>query len=408
MRVYLIILIIFLSILCILFPSVSYAKTISIVLPDSTNGYQPIGIIKKMNSFILAGNIKNLNGNWDISVMFLDRDYSSGKNLTLSGNRTDLVFKIIDFSRFFLLLISTSSKFGSLKKEKGLLDIGIVKLTSEGNIMWIKNLGGKGINYAKDIALCENGNKLAVLGRFDTEGEDINEYYGGWDIIAALYSTEGELIWSRTLGSKEDDLPGSITCNNERVYIVYSTWVKERKWDIRFVTLNKNGDILHDKTFGSNGSEIVKKIIKTNDGNFIILGSVDTDNPIMGDPRGKTDVFLIKIDNNGDIIWQKRFGGEGNDFGQDVVIDKNGFYWILGLTESYNGDITEHIGGWDLLVFKIDRGGQLISSKTYGTYNDENPIQILLLDNDILFLGCTRKSEILFEPFLIKCGLNDF
>jgi len=354
------------------------------------------------DGYILAGNANNLNTGWDVSLLWLSKEYAVIQHKLLSGKGSDLVSKILRLNENFLLLTNTSSDSGDLKKDQGILDINISKLDKDGNEMWTSTLGGKGINQAQDTYICEEGRTIAVAGWFNAAGGDIPKIHGGWDIIAAKYNALGERIWGTTLGSADDDMMGSILCDHGNVYIIYNSWVKGRNWDIKFFTLDVNGKIVTEKSYGGNGSEIAHKIIRTPDGNFLILGSTDSIGSEMDESRGKIDLWIIKIDLKGNIIWKTRFGGSQNDLGRDIVPGLDGSYWVLGSTESRDGDIAEHIGSWDIWVFNIDNDGHLLSSETYGTLDEDQPIQILPLQTHMLFLCGTKKSDIFSEPFLIK------
>lgn len=390
-------------VVALVIPILSLAEIIPIALPDSYDGYQPVGLIKTSDGYILAGNAKNPDSGWDVSLLWLSNDYSLRQPKLLSGNSSDLVSKILSLhEEHFLLLTNTASDSGDLKKDHGILDINISKLDKDGNQMWTSTLGGKGINQAQDTYICDDGRTIAVAGWFNAAGGDISKIHGGWDILAATYNALGERIWVTSFGSADDDMMGSILCDHGNVYVIYNSWVKGRNWDIKFFTLDVHGKIVVEKSYGGHGSEIAHKIIRTQDGNFLILGSTDSVESEMGKPRGKIDLWVVKINPQGDVIWQTRFGGSENDVGRDIAIGLDGSYWLLGSTESRDGDITEHIGSWDVCVFNIDNTGHLLSSETYGTLDEDQPIQILALQTHMLFLYGTKKSDIFSEPFLIK------
>jgi len=243
---------------------------------------------------------------------------------------------------------------------------------------------------------------VAVVGWFNAPGGDIPKVYGGWDIAVAKYDTLAELKWVKTLGTAADDMSGSILCDKGNIYVVYNSWAKDRQWDLKFVRLDKDGNLVGEKSYGGSGSEIVHKIIKTQDENFIILGSTDSADIEMDNARGKIDIWIIKIDAQGNILWQTRLGGSEDDLGRDIALGGDGSYWVLGATESSDGDITKHIGGGDICIFNLDDNGHLVNSETYGTLEEDQPIQILPTPTDILFLCGTKKSDIFSEPFLLK------
>jgi hypothetical protein len=212
----------------------------------------------------------------------------------------------------------------------------------------------------------------------------------------------GELDWVTTVGSSDDDMMGSILCERENLYVAYHSWVKGRNWDIKLVTLDRHGKIVEERSYGGRGSELVHKVIKTGDGNFVLLGSTDSIDPEIKESQGKIDLWVLKITPQGKVLWEARFGGSENELGRDIVMGKDGTYWVLGSSESRDGDIHGHIGGWDICIFRLANDGQLLSSETYGTLDDDQPVQILPTPDHLLFLSSTKKSDTFSEPFLIE------
>ena len=108
-----------------------------------------------------------------------------------------------------------------------------------------------------------------------------------------------------------------------------------------------NGDSLWAKTFGGSSFDLGFSLQQTTDGGYIIIGGTDS----YG--SGDRDVYLIKTDVNGDLIWAKTFGGSGFDLGTSIQQITDGGYIILGGTDSFgNGDR-------DLLLIKADGNGNI-------------------------------------------------
>lgn len=253
-----------------------------------------------------------------------------------------------------------------------------------------------------DVSVSQEQGSISVLGWFDTPGGVIANGYGGWDIVVASYSLEGELLWTVTLGSAEDEVSGSLLQQDDRLYVLFNSWVKGRRWDVKMVVLDAEGLIVAEKSYGGTGSDIVNDVIKTGDGNLIVLGTTDSTGPATPPTRGKIDVWIMQIDPGGEILWQARYGGSEQDLGHDISRGGNDSYWLLAASESRDGDVGRHIGSWDLWVCEIDDGGKLLETQTYGTLNQEQPAQILAGTEHIYFLGGTVLSKTFSAPFFIK------
>lgn len=106
--------------------------------------------------------------------------------------------------------------------------------------------------------------------------------------------------------------------------------------------------------FGGNGIDIGYSAKPTLDGQYIIVGSTSS----YG--AGNTDVYLVKLDSMGNIMWQKTYGGFLNDVGKAVIQVADSGYFIAGFTNSYGA------GGYDSYLIRTDKMGNLIWQKTYG------------------------------------------
>ena len=121
------------------------------------------------------------------------------------------------------------------------------------------------------------------------------------------------------------------------------------------------------KTYGSNGHDISNTVISTTDGNFLVSGCINTFS------SGNSDLWLLKIDADGNIRWQKRYGGENSESfytsGHCIHQTTEGGYIVAGNTTSFGAGFN------DFWIINLDRNGNVLWQKTYGTYggdyNDE-------------------------------------
>lgn len=130
------------------------------------------------------------------------------------------------------------------------------------------------------------------------------------------------------------------------------------------------------KCFGGTGHDNGNSIKKTSDGGFIIAGSTTSVNGDVTLNKGGTDVWIIKINSIGTIEWQKTFGGSGNDRAESIVQTSDGDYVFAGSTNSNNGDVSGNQGSADFWVVKIDSEGILLWQKTFGSWELERAYDI--------------------------------
>lgn len=145
------------------------------------------------------------------------------------------------------------------------------------------------------------------------------------------------------------------------------------------LTLASAPPIQWQKTFGGSFYDVGHSVQQTTDGGYIIAGYTSSFGP--GDPN----VYLIKTDPNGDIHWQKTFGGSSRDEGGSVQQTTDGGYIISGLTQSFGA------GNWDVYLIKTDPNGILQWQKTFGSINDECGLSVQqTTDGGYIIAGYTK------------------
>lgn len=129
----------------------------------------------------------------------------------------------------------------------------------------------------------------------------------------------------------------------------------------------------------------IQKLVKTNDNGYIgIFTDTDYINP---------DYIVIKFDINFNIIWEKRYGGSKKDYPNSIIQDKNGDYIIIGRSESNDGDLSENYGNFDLWLCKIDKNGDLLWQKSYGGSKDDLFQDIQPDGNGFVLIGMSNSND---------------
>jgi hypothetical protein len=113
------------------------------------------------------------------------------------------------------------------------------------------------------------------------------------------------------------------------------------------VKLDTNGNIIWQKTFGGTGDDIANNIQPTRDGKCVVAGSTFSNDGDITNNHGDSDYWVIKLDANGNMIWQKTLGGSAEDIAGSIFQAKDGSYIIAGYTYSNDGDTKNNIGGQD-------------------------------------------------------------
>jgi TolB-like protein len=162
------------------------------------------------------------------------------------------------------------------------------------------------------------------------------------------------------------------------------------------VKTDANGNIQWAKTYGGTGWDEAYSVQQTSDGGYIVAGETYS----FG--AGYRDIFLIKTDANGNIQWAKTYGGTDDDWAYSVQQTSDGGYIVAGWTESFGADST------DVFLIKTDANGNIIWAKTYGgTLRDVASSVQQTSDGGYIVAGYTRSFGAVFNDlFLIKTDAN--
>lgn len=137
------------------------------------------------------------------------------------------------------------------------------------------------------------------------------------------------------------------------------------------------GEVDYVKTYGGSGIDGAVSIVQANDGNYIVLGNTNsTDGDLIGRLDQGIDYWLLKLDVNGEKIWSKTYGGTGNDTATNITKTSDGGYVISGYSRSTDGDITTNAGFHDFWLLKINNSGDIQWEKSHGFLGSDQAFNI--------------------------------
>ena len=211
----------------------------------------------------------------------------------------------------------------------GSLDIWVLKLDISGNTQqWQKTYGGPGDDEASSIQQTADGGYI-VAGYTTSFGA------GKKDVWVLKLDKDGNVEWQNTYGGTEDDEAFSVQQTADGGYIIagYTSSFGAGKKDVWLLKLTKDGNVEWQRAYGGSGDDVAYSIQQTSDGGYIVAGSTDS----FG--KGKKDMWLLKLDGGGNVNWQKTYGDIGDDEATSVQQTSDGGYIVVGSTNSYSANI---------------------------------------------------------------------
>jgi hypothetical protein len=234
---------------------------------------------------------------------------------------------------------------------------GVVKLDSSGNLQWIREFSGRG---GAIIQAADHG--YVTVGSITMHGYGLGS--GGGDIYVVKIDSAGNYEWTETIGGIENDVGNAIALTKDGGYAITgstnsyglgNSTFDSTSNDVYLLKLNSEGSLLWSKTIGGGKDDEGFSIVQTKDAGYAITGETNS----FG--MGGYDVYVIKVDSTGNLQWTKTIGGGNNDIGNSIIQSRDGGYAITGVTYSFN-DTTNG----DVYAMKLDSSGNLQWTQTIG------------------------------------------
>jgi len=169
--------------------------------------------------------------------------------------------------------------------------------------------------------------------------------------------------------------------------------------------LDAQGNLEWRRFFGGTSNDRAYSVVQANDGGFVLTGSSESNDFDISDNRGSYDFWVIKITDKGDLVWQSSFGGSGIDKAWDIAKTNDNGYVITGNTFSTDTDISKNNGESDVWLIKIDDAGKMIWEKTYGGLQFDAAQSVsLTTDGGFIISGNSKSSDMDLE---VNLGEND-
>ncbi len=279
----------------------------------------------------------------------------------------------------------------------------LTKDEAKPTIEWEKIYGGENVEQEPIITLTADGGYVILSISLSDDG-DVGKNNGNFDNWILKIDSLGEIKWSKVYGGQYTDYGNWIEQTPDGGYIVVGNTTsddgdvgpRDAIWsDVWLLKLDKNGDIEWKKTYGGNDSDDAIGVVATEDSGYIISGFTYSDDGDVPNNRGSRDIWAFKVDRYGKIIWSKTYGGTEMDQAYTMHKTKDGGVVIAGRTRSGFGGMNYNNGEWDYFVLKIDSKGEQEWLRTYGGLESDVAKSIIeLKDGGYAIVGYTYSEYV--------------
>lgn len=295
--------------------------------------------------YLIAGSTSSYGaGGQDGYVIKINESGDTVWTKTYGGSGNDQFNSIVKTLDNNYIIVGSTSSFGPNGS-----NMFVVKIDSIGDTIWQRAYGTIYDDGGERVISVSDGGYVIVGGSVSG---------GSYSSVIYLYklNSNGDSIWAQNYGKKISNGGFQVLQTDDSGFIIVgstSNGVANSR-DVFLIKTNSIGDTLWTKTYGGSADDWGYSIAISNDGYYYITGSTDS----YG--NGGSDVLIIKIDSNGTEQWLKSIGGANDDVGGFIENTADNKFVITGRTECYGA------GGNDLYLMKIDETGDTIWTKTYG------------------------------------------
>jgi hypothetical protein len=334
------------------------------------------------DGFVVVGSSKSFHQ--DAPVAWVLRLDSEGNML---WNRTFLEGDGSEF-RSVLRLDDGFLLVGNVFLSSGNIDGYVVRVDDEGKARWSITLGGEAEDKLFSAVETQDGFVLSGL---------TYSFGGGSDVWVVKIDGDGNEVWGENYGGAMYDVGRATALLEDSHYVVagYTNSMGNGDHDFLVLKIDTSGNLVWNKTYGGMESDKAYAVTETT-GGCVVAG----DTRSKGD--GETDAWIIKVDANGNLVWDKAVGGGGFDMPTCITAANEGFL-AGGFTFSFGN------GERDFWLFKIDDAGNVSWSCTVGKTEFEEAYAALEVgENEFVMAGWTNSiGQGHYDFYVVKLGVEN-
>lgn len=314
-----------------------------------------------------ASNNEGFHDNW---ILKLDAQGNLEWETSYGFSGHDHSYDILEASQggyFFtgFLDITSARADGNTEKGNSLTSHGVgefwgTKIDEEGTVQWRGYFGGTNNDRAHGVVQTKDGG-FVMAGFTESDDFDISNTNGSYDFWVVKVDSFGNLIWEKSFGGEGIEVSYDIAKTSDNGFVVvgntFSTngdiLLNHGESDMWMIKLDEEGNFIWEQTYGGSQFDLAQAVVQSKDGGFLITGNTKSDDKDSSLNNGENDIWLVKTNAFGDLVWEKSFGGSGLDFGFDLLENTDGSILIVGESSSTDFGSISSKGNSDLILLKI-------------------------------------------------------
>ncbi|WP_052291833.1 PEGA domain-containing protein [Thermococcus gammatolerans] len=311
-------------------------------------------------------------GKSDVWVLRLEKNGNVKWQKTYGGSDLDKATAVAVALNGDIIIAGSTESFGA-----GRRDIWVLRLDGEGDVKWQKTYGGRIYDDAHAVAVAPNGD-IIVLGSTESFGAPYHS-----DVWILRLDANGNVKWQKTYGGSDYDWAYAVAIapNGDIIAAGGTERFAAGIVDVWILRLDENGNVKWQKTYGGNSYDKATAVAVVENEDIIVAGYYGaTDFQGAG-----ADVWILRLDENGNVKWQTTYGGHYRDNAYAIAVTPNEDLIVAGCTESFG------TGNYDAWILRLDSKGNVKWQKTYGGSDDDSAHRVVVAPNgDIIVLGSTE------------------
>ena len=305
----------------------------------------------------------------DVWVIRTDVNGDTLWTRVFGGERFDSGHSISAVSSGGSIVAGQTYSFGHLNKA----DFWLIRLDDSGDTLWTRIIGGSRHDWAEYVTETTDGGFIVAGGTYSFGN-------GESDVWLVRLDSFGDTLWTRTYGGEEIDWAESVHETSDGGFILSGSTNRNGDRNGWLIRTDINGDSLWTRSFGDTLTDSFHPVKEVSNGDFIMGG--------FSHRSGKGDeAWLIRTDDSGNLLWEKTFGDNGGDRIYDIEEMADGGFMVLAWTRSFGS------GEHDIWLLRTDENGEILKSKFYGGELSDVAFSFQQThDNGLILAGFTKSN----------------